>query len=157
MSTQMSLAASTQDARSLVAAIGIGDFNATMVIPYVFLTPANTDPDMPPVRLLVQGIQRVLRQMGASTVSDSGMLQAETATELRRLTGPNWTGMTWGTIIETTLRARDAGRRLDPVKVQPAELETLGFLPDLPAVPGGMWTLAAAGVAAYYLFFKRKR
>lgn len=147
----------SQDGRALVGALGIGEFNATMVIPYLFKTPATTDPDMPPVYLLVKGIQRGLRSMGATTVPEDGRMGAETAVELRKLTGPNWPGMTWYLLYETVIRAMATGRSLAPVAEPPTDMVSLGALPALPDVPGGMVTWALGAGALWWFFFHKRK
>jgi hypothetical protein len=145
----------SQDARTLVMSLGIGDVQATMVIPYMFMTPATTDPDMPPVHMLVRGVQRGLKDIGVPLEID-GVMGVETATYLRKLTGPNWPGMTWYELYQTLTRARATGKRLDPPVPAPARRHTdLGIM-DLPDVPGGGVTLAL-GLGAFWYFFLRER
>lgn len=142
----------TQDLRSLVNTLGIGQFNATLVIPYMFFTPAGTDPDMAAVRVLVEALQAGLHGMGANVPVD-GIIDERTDAELTKLTGPDWPGMTWATLFETVIRARASGRSLAPVRGGPLpELEMVG---DIPAVPGGLMTIAAAGIAVWYFLLRK--
>lgn len=145
----MNYANATQDGRALLNSLGIGDFNATMLIPYLFLTPATTDPDMPPVQMLVETVQAQLQAMGAP-VSVNGLLEKETAAELRKLTGPNWPGMMWSQILETVLRAKMAGRRLHPTAPARGAV-AVGFLPELPAPFGSPVVLGVAALGIYLL------
>lgn len=146
-----------QDARSLSLALGMGDMQATMVIPYMSMTPATTDPDMPPIRLIVRGLQRGLQTLGATTVKDDGIMNAETATELRKLTGPNWPGMTWSLLYSTIIRAISYGKQLRPVAARPVDVDALGDLPSPPDVPGGWLTTGLALGAFWYLFLRGRK
>jgi hypothetical protein len=146
-----------QDARSLALALGMGDFQATMVIPYMHMTPATTDPDMPAIHLIVNGLQRGLQTLGATTVKADGVMGVETATELRRLTGPNWPGMTWSLLYSTIVRAISFGQRLDPVKPQPIDVSPLGDVAATPSASGGWLTTGLALGAFWYLFLRGRK
>ncbi len=144
------------DNRYLLTELGIGHFNATMILQYMPIAPATTDPKSAPVMLLVQGIQMRLQQLGAA-VRQTGYLDQATAMVLDRLIGPGWEQRPWGQVVTAVLAALKAR----PSSVPPATIGTeptvslAGF--DLPAVPGGLMTYAAAGAAAYYFFTKRRR
>ncbi len=142
----------SQDARTLAMSLGIGELQASMVIPYMFMTPATTDPDMPPIHLLVRGLQRGLRDIGG-TMEITGMMDVPTATALRTFTGPNWPGMSWYLLYQTVTRARATGQRIDDA--DPVAMQGMGFL-DLPDPPGGNTTLIL-GFAAFWYFFLRGR
>ena len=53
--------------RNLLSSIGIGQFNITMIIPYLFIAPATcpTDPRSAQTLMMVSHIQAVLNQLGA--------------------------------------------------------------------------------------------
>lgn len=146
---------STQDARTVLTSMGMGNYDATMVIPYLFLSPAGTDPDMPQIRLLVGYVQRNLRMLGAN-VAVTEVMGEQDGVELSKLTGPNWPGMMWMDICQALLRARSMGTTLRPVRKRPTpELETVGGLPAIPSLPGPV-VAGAAIVAAWYLFIRKR-
>jgi hypothetical protein len=137
-------------ARTLLTDLGIGQFNATMVIQYMFVAPATTDPKSPPIILLVEKIQRALAQMGADVVI-TGALDLQTASYLSAVVGERWMTMPWSATVSAVVSARDNGLDLSPtvatVAVAPAALSgPLDFLPD---VPGGLVTY---GIAAFFLY-----
>lgn len=148
--------------RDLLEAIGVGHFNATMLIQYMMIAPATTDPKSPSVILIVRAVQQTLYQMGATDVADSGRLDAATASALENVAGPDWERMSWGAVIRAVIDARNAGMRLDapamlsmPSDGYPVAVSgPLDFLPDL---PGGLFTYAALGYFAYRYFTKDKR
>ena len=156
------------NARDLLQALGVGEFNATQVIPYMFRSPAVTDADMPPVILLVQKLQERLVDMGAA-VRVSGELSVATASALRTLVGPNWPRFPWYRIVESVLEAKRQGVRLETMERSAAFAERartdislqghdgLGSLP-IPDFPGG-FKLVLAGLAGFYLYrrFGRKK
>jgi hypothetical protein len=144
--------------RDLLAGIGIGQFNATGVIPYMQISPATTDPKASQIIILVEHVQRMLFDLGATNVVLSGRLDEETARALDQVVGPNWERMSWATTVQGVLNAKHSGFRmhLAPAAVEPYQPVAVGgpldFLPD---VPGGLVTY---GVAAYLLYrhFKRR-
>jgi len=146
----------TKNARELLVQIGIGHFNATMVMPYMFIAPATTDPKSAQTILMVQAIQRALWQLGAHDVAESGRLDEPTARALAQVVGPNWERTTWAGNISAVLTARENGLSLAapelPSGMPVAVGGPLDFLPD---VPGGLVTYA---VGAYFLYrhFTRK-
>ncbi len=156
-STAAILHSANQDLRTLVQALGFGQFNATMVIPYMYWTPAATDPDMPAIRLIVAQLQRALASMGAN-VTPTAIIDERTGLELEKLTGPNWPGMTWATLYQAVLHAKASGRDLSPVvqRTDP-ELEMVGLLPSFPSIPGGAVTIAVGAGAFWYFFLRSKR
>lgn len=136
--------------RTLLRRLGIGDFNITGCIPFLFIAPATTDPKSPPVILMARAVQRVLNELGAG-VPETGALNPPTARALRQILGPSWMSRSWAENIREVLRARDLGCSLaPPVKVNDEEMtdEGIGFF-DLPDVPGGVVTYA---IGAYLLF-----
>lgn len=141
--------------------LGMGHFNATMVIPYMMISPSTTDPKAAQIVLLVQHIQRVLYAMGGTDVPDSGRLDPATVSALRRVVGDGWSGMSWGTVVQAVLAARDAGGSLTPgtsdasdplIGATVAVGGPLDFLPD---VPGGLLTYAVGGFFLYRYLRRR--
>lgn len=151
-----------KNARELLTAIGIGHFNATMIMPYMMIAPATTDPKSAQTILMVQAVQRALYAMGATDVPLSGMLDVPTARALASVVGPNWQRTTWGGNIAAIIAYRDGGGRIRASSPAAAALPELGqpmavsgtldFLPD---VPGGLFTYAV-GAFLLYRHIKRK-
>jgi len=142
--------------RVLLTDLGIGNFNATMIIPFMFMAPASTDPKQPSVLMLVRAIQQTLYSMGAP-VRDSGMIDQATSYQLERLAGPGWLNQSWAQVVTTLLEAKKAHINLSA----PPQLATnsgppaVGLFDFLPDVPGGLLTYAVGAGALYYFLKKR--
>jgi len=148
--------ASQHSIRALLRSIGIGDFNATLVIQSMFIAPATTDPKSASTILLVQHLQRILNRQGAK-IRETGYLDHATAGAIQAVAGPGWEQRPWADTAQAILLARDTGQtwRDDPPpppNYGPTGMP-LGFLPD---VPGGMLTYGIAAVVAYHLWKQRK-
>jgi hypothetical protein len=139
------------NARQLLLGLGMGQYNATMAIQFMFLAPAATDPAMPSIILMTKHLQLGLRAAGAGGVPVTGQIDDATARALIELVGPDWNQVAWYELFRATTEAKRT-RSLE----QRAGLE-LGFIPDLPAVPGGMFTWAAAAVVAWYFLIHKKK
>lgn len=138
------------NARELLLALGVGHYNATIMIQYMFLSPSTTDPAMPSIILMTNHLQAGLRAAGAKYVNITGQIDAPTAKALIALVGPDWNHVTWYGLFETTLFAKRQKTLVTRTKDIP-----LGFI-DLPDVPGGTITWAAAAVAAWYFLLRKK-
>lgn len=138
------------DARAMLLALGVGHYNATIMIQYMFLAPSATDPAMPSIMLMTKHLQAGLRAAGARVPLD-GTIGDETAAALVRLVGPEWNHVTWYGLFEAVTYAKR--ERTLAKKTADLSLDGVGFLPD---VPGGMFTWAAAAVAAYYFLVHKK-
>jgi len=140
----------TLNARELLTGLGVGQFNATMIIPYMFIQPMTTDPKSVQTILLVQHIQRELFKLGATDVPESGRLDAPTARALERVTGPDWGRTTWAGNVAAILNAKSSGVSLRaPPDVVGRPIAVGGPLDFLPDVPGGVFTYAIAGYLVY--------
>lgn len=136
------------NAREILSKLGVGEFNATQIIPYFFLTPSATDADMPPIILLVEALQRHLAAMGADVRID-GILSINTASAFRTLLGSNWPRMPWYRLAEAVMEARRRGTRLQTGGAQQAVgHDGLGDLPDVPFGLKGI----VIGLAGFYLY-----
>ena len=140
------------DARQLLLGLGVGNYNATIMIQYMFLAPSATDPAMPSIILMTKHLQLGLRAAGAHSVAVNGQIDDTTARALIQLVGPEWNHVAWYELFRSTIEAKK--RR--SLEQQSGNLE-LGFIPDLPAVPGGMFTWAAAAFAAWYFLIHKKK
>lgn len=148
--------------RQMLIDLGIGQFNATMVIPYLWIAPAATDPKASQIILIVEKIQRALDRMGAN-VAITGYVDLPTAKVLSKIAGDRWMTMPWASTISAVLSARDAGLTLEDPEpeiyvpnVGVSGMSGIPGIPGLPDVPGGIVTY---GIAAYLLYrhFKKGR
>jgi hypothetical protein len=137
------------DARQLLLGLGMGNFNATIAIQYMFLAPSATDPAMPSIILMTKHLQLGLRAAGAD-VGVSGQIDDPTAAALIKLVGPEWNHVTWYALF----RAVTEAKKSQTLRERAGDMN-LGLIPDLPSVPGGMLTWAAAAVAVYFLLRKK--
>lgn len=144
--------------RELLLDVGVKNFNATMVIPFVLISPATTDPKSPPVMIMVEAIQKRLVELGAP-IMVSKYLDHPTAAVLTKLMGPGWMNQSWADVIKAVMFAYHTGQSLAPATVAPVSAPAaplsgpLDFLPD---VPGGLLTYAIGGFLAYRYFTKNK-
>ncbi len=90
--------------------IGLGRECATMVVPFMWLTPGGTDSMSPPIIVLVRGIQGCMRDMGIPTRGD-GLFDSATAIGLRQISGPQWKFKAWVQICGDVLTASSTGVR----------------------------------------------
>lgn len=145
--------------RSLLLKLGVGDFNATMMIPYLFTSPMTTDPKSPMIILMVKHLQKALNQMGANLIV-TGYLDRPTAAALDGLfNGPAWSSWAWSDVIQGVIQSKARGTQLSEVEpITTHEIAATGDMPfGLPDVPGGLVTYAAGAVAIWYLLKKRKK
>ncbi len=147
------------DMRALLLRMGVSDFNATQMIPILFMGPAQTDADMPPVILLVEAFQRNLNAMGAS-LPVTGRMTPDTVLELRKITGTAWPRMRWFEIANAIRGARESGMLLKPGITDGRPMrharpmgnaDGLGLSDPFP-MPGGLLGWAAVGALVYWYF-----
>jgi len=138
------------NARELLLGLGMGNYNATIAIQYMFIAPAATDPAMPSIILMTKHVQLGLRAAGAP-VAVTGQIDDATARALISLVGPDWNQVTWYELFRATTEAK----RQRTLAERGGDLE-MGFVPDLPEVPGGILTWAAAAVAVWYFLLRKK-
>ena len=149
------MAKRNRNARELLKGIGVGDFNATMIIQYMFVAPATTDPRSSPIIIMVQHIQRALNAMGAG-IPVSGYLDKPTAAALYRVVGPNWERISWAQNITAIIDGADVDFSAAPeLPLEPMPQAIGGPLDFLPDVPGGIFTYAA-GAYLLWRHFARK-
>lgn len=140
------------NAREMLLALGMGNYNATLAIQYMFLAPAATDPAMPSIILMTKHLQQGLRAAGATDIAVTGRINDATARALVKLVGPEWNHISWFSLFSSVIAAKQQ-RTLE----ENAGAMDLGLIPDLPDVPGGMFTWAAAAVAAWYFMIHKKK
>ncbi len=154
------MSATSPNARELLASIGMGQFNATMAIPYMMISPSTTDPKAAQVILIVQHIQRALFQLGYHDVPDSGQLDLATANALLDVTGPDWNIQPWSASIAAIVSARNHGVRALPAAPPVNDgmpMSVGGPLDFLPDVPGGLFTYGVGIYLLYRHFHKKGR
>ena len=87
MSASLTIKKGANDARTILLSMGVGNYNATIMIQYMFLSPSTTDPAMPSIILMTKHLQAGLRAAGARVPLD-GQIDAPTARALITLVGP---------------------------------------------------------------------
>lgn len=145
------------NARQLLTDLGVGNFNATLMIETLMMAPATTEAGSSPVMLLVQHIQQVLQQMGAP-VAAQGIIDAPTDLALKQIAGDKWLYRTWFDVVRLVVAAKKKGMRVVGIAnapPAPPRTNALGFI-DLPDVPGGMVTYGV-GVYLIYRLLKNRR
>ena len=90
------------DTRDLLLAAGIGQYLATMSLPYMFFLPRTSDPYAQGVMQIVTGLQRLLNKKGAHLDLDGG-LGEETIAGIMKYSGPNWYDKSWAQIYGDVL------------------------------------------------------
>lgn len=160
----MSMNYDKHNVRSLLLALGVGQYNATMMIEDMFIAPATSDPKSPQIILLVKAIQKRLG------VPQTGYLNQPTATALRQVVGEGWMGLSWSDNVALLLGRTDSQGAPPPMpplasfsalmtRPTPADpnLQTAleGVFDFLPDVPGGIVTYGILGYLAYRHFYKR--
>lgn len=92
------------DVLEQVKSLGLNQVVATMVIPYMWVTPGGSDPYSPSVIEIVRGAQNGMRRLGIQTRGD-GFIDRATANAFTRISGAHWKGKAWvqiyGDIIDT--------------------------------------------------------
>lgn len=144
--------------RELLSQLGIGQFNITMVIPYLWIAPAATDPKSSQTILIVEKLQGILAGPLRAPVRVTGYLDLETAKALSKIVGDRWMSMPWAASIRAVLNARDNGLTIEEpmpdLYVPETTLSGIPGIPGLPDVPGGIVTY---GIAAFFLWRHLKK
>lgn len=147
--------------RQMLSDLGIGQFNITMIIPYLWIAPAATDPKASQIILMVEKIQTILARDLGAPVKVTGYLDIPTARALKKVAGDRWETMPWAATVSAVLSAKDAGLTIEEPFPELYVPGVGGFgsipgVPGLPDVPGGIVTY---GIAAFLLYrhFKKGR
>lgn len=143
--------------RAELLKLGIGDFNATLIIPMMFMGPAQCDPDLTQMKLLVKALQKRMQGMGATWIVAHGRLDQNTASCLAATVGPRWSEMAWHDIIKALELAKNSGRSFaKPPTAKGVELSGLGDDWSLNTI--AMYALGTIlGAAAWKHFSKKGR
>ena len=145
MSASLTIKKGANDARTILLSMGVGNYNATIMIQYMFLSPSTTDPAMPSIILMTKHLQAGLRAAGARVPLD-GQIDAPTAKALITLVGPEWNHVSWYALFDATL----AAKRTRSLERRSQEM-SLGMVPDLPDIPPVVSWAAIAAAAYLYL------
>lgn len=100
-----------RDTRSMLLALGVGQYNAAMLASTMFLMPRTTDPSAQAVMFVIQGAQRGLQKMKAPGVVPNGLLDQPTQRALRQTSGLLWANKTWVQIYGDVLDALEGGKK----------------------------------------------
>lgn len=141
--------------RDLLIDLGVGQYNATMLVETMMMAPATTEAAAAPTMLLVGHIQEKLNEMGAGLVPN-GYLDPPTVSALAQLGGRNVLQKSWFEVGKDVMAARQAGLRLKQRRARPNPKTATGTF-DLPDVPGGLFTYAAGGLLLWHFLSKKKR
>ncbi len=159
MSARFNMLRSTyqpRTSRDLLRDLGVGDYNATMMIETLMMAPATTEAAASPTMLLVGHIQEVLNDLGANLVVN-GYIDDATAKALTKVSGKKFLYRSWFDVVKDVVVAKRAGVRLVKVVPRPNPKPAAVGAFDLPDVPGGMLTYAAGGLLLWHLLKKKKR
>ena len=149
---------SQHNTRAQLLDLGIGDFNATLVIPQMMIAPAQGDPDMTQVKVLTKAFQKTMQQMGATWILATGYIDQETAYCLQAIAGQHWNELPWFDLVHRLLAARDGGHRFARKQgVTGARAIELSGLPDVSGIPGGYVTIGLGAFLAYRYLTKKGR
>ncbi len=148
-----------ENARQMLEAAGIGEYNVTLSLPYIYFMPKSCDPYTQGVMQLVEGLQNMLKARGQAVPKD-GVLGESTKSALRQFAGPGWADKTWLQLYGDVLRGKRAPGYDPRLQAAPGldsgmQTPTAG----LTDVVGGLATNPLAWIAggAAALFFYRKR
>lgn len=142
--------------REILLNLGVGDFNATMAIPYMLIAPRALDPSMVQMLVVIKKLQEQLASMNAPGIQASGVLDDATSNALKVVAGPEWLAMPFYEIVKSTNKAEASGFVFAAPQTSTSSPEpTSGIvdaIPDalgLPSVPGGIVTY---GIGAWLLY-----
>lgn len=141
--------------RDLLIDLGVGQYNATMLVETLMMAPATTEAAAAPTMMLVGHIQENLNAMGAGLVPN-GYIDPPTADALAAISGRNVLQKSWFEVAKDVVAARRAGATIRRRRHRVAPASSVGFL-DLPDVPGGIVTYAAGGLLLWHLLSKKKK
>jgi len=156
------------NARQLLLGLGMGNYNATIAIQFMFLAPSATDPAMASVILMTKHLQIGLRAAGARDVTVTGQIDLATATALRKLVGSEWNHVTWYELFRavTEAKKRSSLLRSAAIDTSLAKDPGLGSIPVLDVIDSAVRpvfgdksdyvTIGIAAYGAYWLYKKFK-
>jgi hypothetical protein len=136
------LANSVVTVGDLLQRLGTMPGEIPLAVPYMFMAPAASDPDMPAIHIVIKAVQRGLNKLGAGLRVD-GYLGVDTARALDVVSPPagSYVGKTWLRLVHDTFKAigmgkviQATGRVRAPVPMALAmgaeeDKATFGFIP----------------------------
>jgi hypothetical protein len=147
-----------ENLREMLLSAGIGEFNATMSIPYMMMMPRTCDPWTQGIIQLVEGLQNLLNARGARIIVD-GWLGHDTGAALARFAGPNWQDKTWMQLYGDVIRGRTVPSS-SPAAVgeyHGGYVAETGLEGIVDAVVTNPLAWLAAGAAAFVITQRRRR
>lgn len=140
--------------RSMLLAAGVGDFNATLSIPYMYFLPTTCDPYQQGVIQIVEGLQNLLNARGAR-LEISGWMDQHTMDALASWAGPQWKLKTWVQLYGDVLSGQRPAPKPTPITAPPPPAATGDIVSMLGAAVTHPLAWVAGGALAYYLARKR--
>ena len=101
-----------QSAMGQLRRAGVDFSLATMAIPGMWFSPAESDPDSQVTMIIVMGIQRSLKAIGYWGIKQSGCMDAMTQNCLAQVAGPHWASRAWVTLYGAVQNAKTPGVEL---------------------------------------------
>ncbi len=134
----------------VLRALGTSAGEIPLAVPYMFMAPPGSDPDMQGVQIIIKGIQRGLNRLGAGLAVD-GTFGAATAAAVDRVCWPagSYAQRPWLQIARDVL----AGRPLS----DNAARYGMGLGDEAPTPGGGIVPLIIMGGLAVWLLTKAVR
>lgn len=154
-----------ENARAMLESAGIGEYNATLSLPYFYFMPRSCDPFTQGVMQLVEGIQNMVRARGRTEVRVTGVIDGATGKAIEVWSGPGWRDKNWmqiyGDIINgkpaLTPKVTAADLDLDVLSATAPESAMSGILDPVSGLLGNPMAWFFAGGAALYYYFGIKR
>lgn len=134
------LGAASNDLWSLLARAGVSTTLTPLAIPFMNMLPLTGEPEAQGVQILVQGLQRLMRERGQRIAVD-GALGPQTVRALQVFAGPRWDQKSWATLYQDVLRGGWRGPiRNDRQLLDAAAPQGMGasFLGDVAFSPLGL-------------------
>lgn len=145
--------------REMLLAAGIGEFNATLSIPYMYFMPRTCDPYTQGVMQIIEGLQNLLRARGHKVPLD-GWLGPDTAGALQLYAGAGWADKTWMQIYGDVMRGQRAPgfeRKPAAALAEYTEREGLGSITTIADIVTSPLAWIAGGALAYHLLGRKRR
>jgi hypothetical protein len=154
------MATNDLNALLMVPGSGIGAMEAASAVPFAFMTPNSTDPDMTPVKTIVKALQATLNLRSNAGLNIDGVMGPKTATMLKAITpaGVEVGTTRWFELLQFAQRAASSTARPEELS-RPRVVPKSGmpaFIP--PQVAAGLsnpWVIGGA-IALFILLTKKK-
>ena len=140
MELNISTSDDSDDVVQQLIKLGADRVAATMAVPFMWFTPATSDPYSPVIISIVQGAQRALAKLGIPTRGD-GYVDRRTSAGLQRVAGVHWKSKAWTQIYSELIEAIQKGW------CPPAKGKTMAYLSGMGAVAASNFGFTARGSA----------